>query len=54
VLILFKLKVSQKIDDDQEGKTHEGKIDLSTLKAGTYFSKLQAGEKSVTRKVVKY
>lgn len=35
-------------------QTHEGIIDLSTLKAGTYFLKLQAGEKSVTRKVVKY
>ena len=35
-------------------QSHEGTIDLSTLKAGTYFLKLQAGEKSVTRKVVKF
>ena len=35
-------------------QTHEGTIDLSTFRAGTYFLKLQAGEKSVVRKVVKY
>ena len=35
-------------------QSHEGIIDLSTLKAGTYFLKLQAGEKSVIRKVVKF
>jgi hypothetical protein len=35
-------------------QTHEGTIDLTNMKAGTYFLKLQAGEKSVVRKVVKY
>ena len=35
-------------------QTHQGSINLSNLKAGTYFLKLQAGEKSVTRKVVKF
>ncbi len=35
-------------------QTHEGTIDLSNMKAGTYFLKLQAGEKSVVRKVVKF
>lgn len=33
---------------------HEGIIDLTNLKAGTYYLKLQVGDKSVTRKVVKY
>jgi Secretion system C-terminal sorting domain len=35
-------------------QTHEGTIDLTNIKAGTYFLKLQAGEKSVVRKVVKF
>ena len=35
-------------------QTHQGTIDLTNMKAGTYFLKLQAGEKSVVRKVVKY
>ncbi|MEA5458076.1 T9SS type A sorting domain-containing protein [Arcicella sp. LKC2W] len=35
-------------------QSHEAIIDFSTLKAGTYFLKLKAGEKSVTRKVVKF
>ena len=35
-------------------QTHEGTIDLSNLKADTYFLKFQAGEKSVVWKVVKY
>jgi hypothetical protein len=35
-------------------QSHEGTIDLTNMKAGTYFLKLQAGEKSVVRKVVKY
>jgi hypothetical protein len=35
-------------------QSHEGTIDLMTLKAGIYFLKLQAGDKSVTRKVVKF
>jgi hypothetical protein len=35
-------------------QTHEGTIDLTNMKAGTYFLKLQAGEKSVVRKVMKY
>ncbi len=35
-------------------QSHEGVIDLSTLKVGTYFLKLQTGDKSVTRKVVKF
>jgi hypothetical protein len=33
---------------------HEGTIDLQNLKSGTYFLKMQVGEKSVTRKVVKF
>ena len=35
-------------------QTHEGTIDLTNLKVGTYYLKLQVGDKSVTRKVVKY
>ena len=35
-------------------QTHEGTIDLANMKAGTYFLKLQVGEKSVVRKVVKF
>jgi hypothetical protein len=35
-------------------QAHEGTIDLTNMKAGTYFLKLQAGEKSVVRKVMKY
>ena len=35
-------------------QTHEGTINLTNMKAGTYFLKLQTGEKSVVRKVVKY
>ena len=35
-------------------QSHEGIIDLTNMKSGTYFLKLQAGEKSVVRKVVKY
>jgi hypothetical protein len=34
-------------------QTHQGSINLTNLKAGTYFLKLQAGEKNVTRKVIK-
>jgi hypothetical protein len=33
---------------------HEGIIDLTNLKIGTYYLKLQVGDKSVTRKVIKY
>ncbi len=33
---------------------HEGTIDLTKIKAGTYFLKLQADGKSVVRKVVKH
>lgn len=39
---------------NNRSQTHQGSINLSNLKAGTYFLKLQAGEKSVTRKVVKF
>ena len=39
---------------NNRSQSHEGTIDLSTLKAGIYFLKLQAGEKSVIRKVVKF
>jgi Secretion system C-terminal sorting domain len=35
-------------------QSHEGTINLQNLKPGTYFLKMQVGEKSVTRKVVKY
>ena len=35
-------------------QSHEGIIDLTNMKSGTYFLKLQAGNKSVVRKVVKY
>lgn len=35
-------------------QSHEGTINFQNLKAGTYFLKLQAGEKSVVRKVVKF
>ena len=35
-------------------QSHEGIIDLTNMKSGTYFLKLQAGDKSVIRKVMKY
>ncbi len=47
--------ISQFYDlSNNRSQTHQGSINLTNLKAGTYFLKLQAGEKSVTRKVVKF
>jgi SdrD B-like domain/Secretion system C-terminal sorting domain len=35
-------------------QSHSGTIDLSTMKSGTYFLKINVGEKTITRKIVKF
>lgn len=45
------------IKEDSIGKreiSHEGIIDMEQLSSGTYLLKIQAGDKIITRKIVKY
>ena len=35
-------------------QNHSGILDLSTIKSGTYFLKIDVGDKTITRKIIKY
>ncbi|MEA5426442.1 T9SS type A sorting domain-containing protein [Arcicella lustrica] len=39
---------------EDRSQNHSGVIDLSTINAGTYFLKIDVGNKNITRKIIKY
>ncbi len=50
---LFGKNILEQVSENRS-QNHSGVIDLSKINAGTYFLKIEVGNKNITRKIIKY